>query len=115
MMMADTTNIIIENTPSETEDIILKANTVIPYFNFASGWILTYNANFQALGWNNTLCRKNTPNEIKSTKPDILIVKHVNSRKSKNCNEEENYKNPKRPVTYYLSWKNENSLSEEEN
>ena len=37
MMMADTTNIIIENTSSEIEDIILKANTVILYFNFVSG------------------------------------------------------------------------------
>lgn len=57
-MMADTTNIIIENTPSEIEDIILKANTVILYFNFVSGWILTYNAHSLALGWTNTLYRK---------------------------------------------------------
>lgn len=56
--MAGITNIIIENTPSEIEDIILNANTVIPYFNFVSGWILTYNANSLAFGWTNTLYRK---------------------------------------------------------
>lgn len=35
--MAGITNIITENKTSEIEDIILMANTVIPYFNFVSG------------------------------------------------------------------------------
>ena len=36
MIMAGITNIIRENIPSETEDIILMTNTVIPYYNFVS-------------------------------------------------------------------------------